>query len=516
MTAQIAAALTEDRAEIVHYGDWMIPGSDGIHIRSSILVDASRGKLDRVVGVSEECHPDGAEETETVKDALFHSSSLQVIRSAPDASGESADWIGRLDLGTDRVARVITKLGDPAVDKGCIHIGRKTVLEVRAVRSSESGEKVAVRLRPEPVERIDKGGLQSFLDAIPIPSMLWRYADGTLVLDAYNGMEYANTNGLISGYLGVSVDRFYRDRPDVASVAKRCRDERLGMWVAVEQPTAEVAQLRHLRVYFGYLGPNLILQSSWDETDWVDTESAIRASQDRYRSLYNEVRSSRDLLRELSHQIVETQEKERRRIALELHDEAGALLTSLHLRLNRLRTGKLAGNEDIEAIIATADLLSDEIRGISRRLRPPAIGTRGLSGVILDLIASVEDSGGPDISLEWDQSAIDQLPAKIGLMAYRFVQEGLTNAVRHGGATHVQISGRFDKDFLELTVRDDGSGVSDRDRPFGMEGGLSGLRERVREAEGKVTISSDIGVGTAIFLRIPVQSFIGQSELDPQ
>jgi two-component system sensor histidine kinase UhpB len=194
------------------------------------------------------------------------------------------------------------------------------------------------------------------------------------------------------------------------------------------------------------------------------------------------------------------QESERRRIARELHDEVGQVLTAVVLQLDRTQraVGRQQRGELEEAREAVRGSL-EEVRAIARRLRPEALDDLGLRTALAALTNDVARRAGVEVDRSLS-AALPPLSADEELVVYRIAQEALTNAVRHGGAQRIRVGLRTIDDAVELAVRDDGSGF---DATAPLEGaGLRGMRERAVLVGAAVDVTSRPGDGTTVRLRL--------------
>jgi two-component system sensor histidine kinase UhpB len=159
--------------------------------------------------------------------------------------------------------------------------------------------------------------------------------------------------------------------------------------------------------------------------------------------------------------------------------------------------------EQVREEIAEA---AEAVRRIARGLRPPALDEVGLAAALDSLIRSLRRAHSLDIELT-SQRTGGRLDADAELALYRIVQEALTNAVRHAGASRIVVSLRADDRAVIAEIEDDGRGfVMDRD--YGGDGnglGLIGMRERARYAGGVLAIDSAPGAGTRIRVELPVR-----------
>lgn len=198
------------------------------------------------------------------------------------------------------------------------------------------------------------------------------------------------------------------------------------------------------------------------------------------------------------------QEEERRRIARELHDGIGQTLTGVAMQAERTATAppdelRAAMQEIPDAIRSSID----DVRRISRELRPEALDDLGLANALLILCRRMGRHTGvrvePDLDLA---NGLPHLPPETELVLYRVAQEGLTNAVRHAQATTITLSLRVAAGRIALRVRDDGRGI---EAPLAGESvGISGMRERALLIGAQLEIRSGHGAGTEVRLDAPI------------
>jgi two-component system, NarL family, sensor histidine kinase UhpB len=204
--------------------------------------------------------------------------------------------------------------------------------------------------------------------------------------------------------------------------------------------------------------------------------------------------------RDSARRALAAQESERRRIARELHDEVGQVLTAVVLQLDRVQRGVGAQqrSEVEEAREAVRGSLED-VRAIARRLRPEALDDLGLSSALSVLTNEVGRHAGLRVE-RTIAPALPLLSPEEELVVYRVAQEALTNAVRHGGARRAWVVLRAIDDAVELAVRDDGAGF---DAAVMAEGaGLRGMRERAVLVGAEIDILSRVAEGTTVRLRL--------------
>ena len=199
------------------------------------------------------------------------------------------------------------------------------------------------------------------------------------------------------------------------------------------------------------------------------------------------------------------QERERQRIARELHDEVGQTLTAVLLQLKRVadRTPEELRDEVGQAQEATRAGL-DEIRRIARRLRPGVLEELGLASALRSLAAEFTTHG---LTVRHQiPGDLPQLTEESELVLYRVAQEGLTNTARHSAADHAEVLLRPVPDGVELLVRDNGNGLGGA--PEGS--GISGMRERALLIGAVLSLEAAPVRGTDIRLRVPAAAGTGR------
>jgi two-component system, NarL family, sensor histidine kinase UhpB len=190
------------------------------------------------------------------------------------------------------------------------------------------------------------------------------------------------------------------------------------------------------------------------------------------------------------------QESERRRVAQELHDEVGQSLTAVLLELKRVADHAPASvRDEILQVQETTRSTLDEIRRIARRLRPGVLEELGLVSALKALAAEIADHADVTIKRTFDKN-LPELDPETELVLYRVAQEGLTNTIRHAGATHVDLLLSAVPDGVELCVRDDGRGL--RDSAEGA--GIRGMRERALLVGADLSVGGAPGGGTEVRL----------------
>jgi signal transduction histidine kinase len=209
-------------------------------------------------------------------------------------------------------------------------------------------------------------------------------------------------------------------------------------------------------------------------------------------------------LRQLSQQLVATQEEERKNLSRELHDHVAQVLTALRLELGRIERTAPKSDPFSAAVVECKRLLDSifrTVRDLSLGLRPSMLDDFGLQPALEWHVRDFTRRSGLKVELQM-VGDFDQLPDRYRICIYRAVQEALTNCARHARARSVQIDVTADADALSVVVADDGIGLDPQRRRTGL--GLRGIEERVKELRGVMTIRGGVGRGTSLAFRLPL------------
>ncbi len=200
-------------------------------------------------------------------------------------------------------------------------------------------------------------------------------------------------------------------------------------------------------------------------------------------------------LQEAHMKLVNAREAERRRLARELHDSFGQNLIALALKLKATaRSAENSGADDAKINEAAEHCrgLVGEVRRICHGLFPPTLESLGLIAALEQLTAQF-DSSGVEVALRREPEITQaRFRDEVEIALFRIAQEAVSNALRHGGAEHVDVELAHEDGLLILTVTDDGKGF-DVDAVEGVGLGLNAMAERTRAVGGKLSIASEPG-----------------------
>lgn len=221
-----------------------------------------------------------------------------------------------------------------------------------------------------------------------------------------------------------------------------------------------------------------------------------------------DLRLSRERLRELAAYINTMREEQRGRIARELHDVVGGMLTSMKLDIQRIQ--RRAEAPELQRIVGDLLVLAQEsidtVRTISEDLRPAALDHLGLRSALESMLREFSERTELACALDSDEGLI-QLSQPRATAVYRICQEALTNIARHAGAMHVRVRLKCAGGCLQVEIEDDGRGLHSL-TPTGKSLGLLSMAERAREFDGELDSRPGEQGGTCLILRLPLEETI--------
>jgi len=239
--------------------------------------------------------------------------------------------------------------------------------------------------------------------------------------------------------------------------------------------------------------------------------SELSAISSKFNAMVKTLRVSIEQNQQLSQKLIRIQEEERKSLARDLHDEFGQSLTAIHADAAVL---KVLANKDYPKIKPSVNAISDLskhlmnlVGGMLSSLKLGVLHELGLEEALKDLLNTWQLRH-PKVNLNYEVNlkTLPKLNETISVTSYRIIQECLTNISRHARAKNVEIRIDYIKKktssaFIDITVIDDGVGFSKTHRD-GF--GLSGMRERINEIHGKISIVSDINQGVKLNIQLPM------------
>ena len=230
-------------------------------------------------------------------------------------------------------------------------------------------------------------------------------------------------------------------------------------------------------------------------------------------TLYKEVQAREELRGELLHRVTSAQEKERQRIARELHDSVGQRATALGLGLaaasEMIRRDPAQGRRQLLELREMNNQLVLELQQLVTGLRPSLLDDLGLVPAIKGQLRQLEQQSGVLTRIVIDGNE-RRLEPEVETIIFRIAQEGLNNIAKHAGASFVLVRLSFNENEIKMMIEDDGRGFDTKEvgrlEPY-RRWGLLGIRERVELVGGHYDIISAPGEGTTLWICLPVESF---------
>jgi len=246
------------------------------------------------------------------------------------------------------------------------------------------------------------------------------------------------------------------------------------------------------------------------------TLEANRKTFARLQHLTEQLQSQSEALQKLSWKLIDVQEDTLRRVARDLHDEFGQILTAIGAMLGRAGKKALEGEsnrdgvfiQELQAVQKIAQETLQTVRDQSQMFRPAILDDFGLGQTLEWFVKQFSRQAG--INVRFEAEMRDGIfPPEDAIHLYRIVQEALANVARHAKAQEAQVTLRERDGELDLAIRDDGIGFdggSSRSAGDGL--GLMGMRERAEHLNGSLAIESAPGKGTTIRVRVPLRGVV--------
>jgi PAS domain S-box-containing protein len=348
--------------------------------------------------------------------------------------------------------------------------------------------------------------LQAIFDRAPVMFALWDASRRLLLVNP----EWERVLGWTleeAQRIDLAVATFPdpRDRQRAIDLYRRA-DQR---WVTTQPRRRDGTRIETAWVHLALPG-GVVLAIGHDLTERRQVEEDLRRAAEERRRAEELLRQSNEELRALAARVQAVREEEGTRIAREVHDEVGQLLTALRLDVAWLER-KLppavppAGEEVAERLRSMSrwlDTAAHAIQRIASELRPAVLDQLGLEAAVEWYVGEFEKRSGISCRLRSDFAG-KALDVGRSIALFRILQEALTNAARHSGATEVEIRLRAEAGRVLLEVTDNGSGISDDRIAASSSLGLLGMRERARLLGGELTIRRNPAAGTTVAVILP-------------
>jgi len=243
-----------------------------------------------------------------------------------------------------------------------------------------------------------------------------------------------------------------------------------------------------------------------------DVGDQVERLRREHAGLIEELRASRNEFQNLAKSAWQLQERERRRLAVDLHDGVGQTLTALKQSLAQAAANApVALREDLSRCLDLASQALADTREMTKLLRPQVLDDLGLQAALGWLARTMDERAPMQVRFEHDELGGVDLSCDLETLAFRVVQEALNNAEKYSNAAHVRVIAARVGDRMEIEIVDDGCGFDPAEvaaLASRGEGGLGliGMRDRVRLFNGRLTLDAAPGSGARVLLQVPLEA----------
>jgi two-component system, NarL family, sensor histidine kinase DegS len=249
------------------------------------------------------------------------------------------------------------------------------------------------------------------------------------------------------------------------------------------------------------LGADITLQKLAEQNMTEKNKAAIekKINQQKFRSVL----------------ILEGQEEERKRLAMDIHDGIGQMLTSLKFHIESIDVAKRPDEiqtklSEIQQLIAQ---VIKEVRRVTFNLKPTVLSDYGLQAALNVFVKEIAKLSDIELTYQSDADGTLRLPQKIENNVFRIIQEAINNAIKYSEATRIDVSLHQTENFVVISVRDNGKGFDEKlveKRSVNIESGRGffNMYERTEYINGSLDVKSAPGEGTTIVLTVPVKTLV--------
>jgi signal transduction histidine kinase len=342
---------------------------------------------------------------------------------------------------------------------------------------------------------------QALLHALTADSIIRGVGSFGTGVDTYRNMGEAYLQlGLLDSatkyynYWGVMIDSIYSERSAeaVAKMAAEYETEKKEQQIEIlstkeRLQQAEIEQTRFLVIAVLIIAILVILGI------------LLVNSRKRYKLKAVMAEQKEELQRTRFKAVIDAEEKERKRIAKELHDGLGQLLSTA-----RITVSSLEQNAKVENSLKVIDMAVKEVRSISHNMMPNALMNVGLKPALEDMIRKIDESG--SVRAVFINEGETALPESISVTVYRVVQEVINNALKYAEATNITMKVTHSDLGMEIEVSDDGKGFDTAKIAQGEGIGWTNIYSRMELVGGQVTVHSELNKGTTVRMTLPQTS----------
>ena len=337
----------------------------------------------------------------------------------------------------------------------------------------------------------------TYYNSIPTSAYTWQAKDGDFVLVNYNSTAMKKSRNRVSEDVGKKLTELYADSAELSSLLRVCM--RRQCVLEREMTLRPGGEASEFQISCFSLAPDCVIMHANDVT--------LQRRSERRESEY------RQQLQSLAAALSNSEEKERRKIAAELHDTIGQNLALSKIRLVLLSQNTNDGGtlQELSHVLDAIDESIRMTRALTFELGTPVLYKLGFGPSVNWLAEKLYDEYGLEVAYE-NRGLPDTMVDELKAFLFRALRELLMNVVKHSGTDRAKVVSSFsDKRFLRLSVIDHGKGFDAGEISFTgwneKSFGLFSLKERLKSLGGHTDIRSKEGQGTRVTLIIPVEAF---------
>jgi PAS domain S-box-containing protein len=341
-------------------------------------------------------------------------------------------------------------------------------------------EDITDRKSSEAALQESKERLRTLYRYSPVPTTTWQMKDNDFVLVDYNIAQEEFTDGRAVNVFEKQASEIYHNRPDIINDMFRCFHERTVLKREMPYRVVTTGADKFIIFTYAYVPPDLIIIQFEDITARKKAEEELRA---------------------LSSKLMVIEEKERKRIAREIHDSIGQYLTAIKFKMDRILEQLMikevdTAMESARTGIPLVQQTIEEVRRIIMDLRPTILDDLGILATITWLSREFQ---AVYANIRVEQMILleeHHIPEPLKIIIFRIIQESMNNAAKYSKANRIRITLKLVKNRIELSIIDNGIGFYSKHTHKGL--GLITMRERVESSGGKLFIRSWKWIGTLI------------------
>ncbi|MDJ1484141.1 sensor histidine kinase [Cytophagaceae bacterium YF14B1] len=296
--------------------------------------------------------------------------------------------------------------------------------------------------------------------------------------------------------------KFQKDIVELETKYKNAENEKK---IAVLQAAKEKSALesKNQRLLTGLLGVSSLVLLSTALFALALYRNSRKLSQQKelnYQQQLKETKQTQQI--QLTQALMQGEEKERKRLATDLHDGLGGMLAGIKINLSRIAGNDGRSGSELDKILNQLDVSTNELRRIARNMMPESLLQLGLESALRDMCDSMTTD---KTQISFEAFDIDtKLPKETQVNIYRIVQELLTNAIKHANASEIIVQCSQNESIFFITLEDNGQGFDPVAKGLKSGIGLTNIQNRVEYLKGKLDISSALSEGTTINIEFDV------------